>query len=194
MGSINTSNSVSSTSSEQTPALDTVDIRMKRQQKQLLLLALLCAISLPSALLALALVFTNSETAALKDSGDSAEVRDVQKRLSELEMQYAALLSSTSQAKEEVAVLARTVGTLDITDERNATFRVQQLLVRQEHEFQQFLATLEGGLYNLHMMIPHSRGWWDAYKADLMVNVEQSKAREMLAGSLLEIEPLGITQ
>ena len=146
MGSINTSNSVSSTSSEQTPALDTVDIRMKRQQKQLLLLALLCAISLPSALLALALVFTNSETAALKDSGDSAEVRDVQKRLSELEMQYAALLSSTSQAKEEVAVLARTVGTLDITDERNATFRVQQLLVRQEHEFQQFLATLEGGL------------------------------------------------
>ena len=123
MGSINTSNSVSSTSSEQTPALDTVDIRMKRQQKQLLLLALLCAISLPSALLALALVFTNSETAALKDSGDSAEVRDVQKRLSELEMQYAALLSSTSQAKEEVAVLARTVGTLDITDERNATFR-----------------------------------------------------------------------
>jgi len=194
MGTIKTSNSASSTSSEQTATLDSVNIGMKRQQKQLLLLATLCVITLPSALLALALIFTSSDTVPPQDSGDSAQVREVQKRLSELESQYAALLINTSQAKEEVAVLARTVGTLDINDERNATVRVQQLLVRQEHEFQQFLATLEGGLYNFHMMIPHSRGWWDDYKADLMENVEQSKARELFAGTLLEIEPLGITQ
>jgi hypothetical protein len=188
------STSTSNTFSEQTATLNGVSTGMKRQQKQLLILAALCVISLPSALLALALVFTNSEAAAIENSDESAEVRAMQKRLSELEAQYAALLSSTSQTTEEVAVLARTVGTLDITDERNATFRVQQLLVRQEHEFQQFLATLEGGLYNFHMMIPHSRGWWDSYKADLMANVEQSKARELFAGTLLEIEPEGITQ
>lgn len=194
MGSSSTSNNASNTSSEQTATLNGVNTGMKRQQKQLLILAALCVISLPSALLALALVFTNSEAAALENSDESAEVRAMQKRLSELEAQYAALVSSTSQTTEDVAGLARTVGSLDITDERNATFRVQQLLVRQEHEFQQFLATLEGGLYNFHMMIPHSRGWWDSYKADLMANVEQSKARELFAGTLLEIEPEGITQ
>jgi hypothetical protein len=86
------------------------------------------------------------------------------------------------------------VGAIDVTDSRNAVQHVQQLLVRQEQDYQKFLTTLEGGLYNFHMMIPHSRGWWDAYTDDLQESVELSKTREMFAAGLFEIEPQGINQ
>ena len=188
------SNNSGNTADEAVATLNSVSIGMKRQQKQLLILAALCVIALPSALLALVLMITSADLEPAQDILDPAPVRALQSRLDELETLQSALLASNLQLQDELAALSGKVGTLDINDERNATVRVQQLLVRQEQEFQQFLATLEGGMYNFHMMIPHSRGWWDAYKSDLLVSVDQSKARELLAGAVREIEPEGITQ
>ena len=188
------SNKTSNPANEAVATLSSVDIGMKRQQKQLLVLAALCVIAVPSALLALVMIITSADSEPAQDFLDPAQVRAMQTRLDDMTTQQATLLASNLQLQDELAALSRKVGTLDINDERNATVRVQQLLIRQEQEFQQFLATLEGGMYNFHMMIPHSRGWWDAYKTDLLVSVDQSKARELLAGAVREIEPEGITQ
>lgn len=188
------SNNSNNTAKEPVETLNSVSIGMKRQQKQLLILVALCMIAVPCALLALGTFITSADAESAQDFLDPAQVRALQTRLDELETEQSALLASNVQLRDELAALAGKVGTLDINDERNATVRVQQLLVRQEQEFQQFLATLEGGMYNFHMMIPHSRGWWDAYKTDLMTSLDQSKARELLAGTLREIEPEGITQ
>jgi len=174
--------------------LESVSIGMKRQQKQLLALAALCAISVPSALLALALLITSPEPEALEPPVTAAELRVLQLQLSELDAGFATVLATASQTQNELAALAQQVGSLDVNDERNAIVRLQRLIVRQEQDYQKFLATLEGGLYNFHMMIPHSRGWWDAYKADLSASVDLSKARELYAGTLREIEPRGINQ
>lgn len=174
--------------------LDSVSIGMKRQKKQLLALAALCLVSVPSALLALVLMITRAEPEPLQETVTTAEMRALQSQLATLEAEYARLLEASTQSHEELAALTQKVVTLDVQDERNAVARLQQLMVRQEQDYQQFLATLEGGLYNFHMMIPHSRGWWDAYKADLMESVELSKSRELYASTLREIEPQGINQ
>jgi len=187
-------NNVESTPVELPVTLDSVSIGMKRQQKQMLALATLCVVSVPSALLALVLMITDPEPETIETPVTASELRVLQSRLTDIESGLSNVLAAASQTQEELAALAQQVGTLDAKDGRNAIVRLQSLVVRQEQDFQKFLTTLEAGLYNFHMMIPHSRVWWDAYKTDLMASVEQSKARELSAGTLREIEPQGINQ
>ena len=179
---------------ESVATLESVNIGMKRQQKMLIGLAGLCVISVPAALLALVLLPTRVEPAPQVEAASAAELRALQEQLSDLDARYTALLAQSTQTQGYVDTLSQQVAGIDINDERNALARVQQLLVRQEQDYQSFLGTLEGGLYNFHMMIPHSRGWWDDYKADLMDVMALSKAREEYVETMSVIEPQGINQ
>lgn len=174
--------------------LDSVNIGMKSQKKQLLVLTALCALAVPCGLLALALLIASPEPEPAQDTFSLTEMRALQLQVTTLEASLATLAAASAQTQTEFTALSRQIGAMDVNDERNAIARVQELLVRQEQDYQQFLATLEGGLFNFHMMIPHSRGWWDAWQADLMESVEQNKSRQVLAASVLAIEPQGINQ
>ncbi len=187
-------NNAGNVTAEPIVTLDSVSIGMKRQKKQLLLLTALCALAVPCGLLALVLMLTSTDAEPVQETFTLSEMRVLQSQLADLESSLAAVLTASAQSQEELAALSRQVGAMDVNDGRNAIQRVQQLLIRQEKDQQKFLATLEGGLYNFHMMIPHSRGWWEAYNADLLESVESSKSREMFAAALLEIEPQGINQ
>lgn len=174
--------------------LDSISTGMKRQKKQLLSLAALCVISVSSALLALGLLITRSEPEPPVEVLSNEELLDLREQLADLDTRYVGLLEQSKQNQGHLETLSQQVAAMDINDERNAVFRVQKLLARQEQDFQNFLGTLEGGLYNFHMMIPHSRGWWDDYKADLLEVVALSQARERDVEALREIEPKGINQ
>tara|TARA_R110001599_G_C11989385_1_gene635826 strand:+ start:511 stop:684 length:174 start_codon:yes stop_codon:yes gene_type:complete len=54
-------------------------------------------------------------------------------------------------------------------------------LIKQEQDFQAFVDSLEGGMYNFLMMVPHSGGWWAEYKTELDA---MSVARENYASTL----------
>lgn len=79
---------------------------------------------------------------------------------------------------ERIESVARQVIDLDVNDPDNAIVGLQRILIRQERDYRDFLRDLEQGMLALHMMTPHSRGWWDDFQAGIEDNARLSEARE----------------
>jgi hypothetical protein len=162
----------------QADPLETLKTGLKRQQLILLALAVTCVLALAIAGSALGmLLFDNKELAAV----EQAELKQEQQLAEQMALfssQVEALMASSEELATELTDLSEQVATIDVNDQRNVIIRVQRILIRQEQDYRNFLTTLENGLYNFHMMVPHSRGWWDEYKQELVETSEMSKVRE----------------
>ena len=66
---------------------------------------------------------------------------------------------------------------------------LRKLMVEQEGSYQQFLAALQQGMYDLSKMIKGSRTWYEVYKDDLDLVIGDSKGRAEQLGTGLT-EPL----
>lgn len=66
---------------------------------------------------------------------------------------------------------------------------LRQLMIEQEASYQQFLTTLQQGMYDISRMVKGSRTWFEVYKEDLDLIIEDSKTRAINLGSGL-VEPL----
>ncbi|MGJ8687893.1 MAG: hypothetical protein ACSHXZ_00105 [Gammaproteobacteria bacterium] len=168
----------------QLETLETVSALMKSQKKLLLINLGLGAIALLCAIAAIVLGSMGSGEESAELNPNDARIEHLDEEVADLLNQVEIRTSVAEQTHTELSELSTQVGRIDINDERNAVIRLQRLMVKQEQDFQTFLTTLESGLYNFHMMVPHSRGWWDEYKADLDSAKELSKAREEYATNL----------
>jgi hypothetical protein len=152
--------------------------RIKRQQRMLFGALGIASISLISAVVALVL--------ALAKAPDSTETLDqlvstaaqLQTEDEAFSAQIEGILASSRETQTQLQAISTQLGQLDVNDQRNVIIRVQRILIRQEQDYRNFLTTLENGMYNFHMMVPHSRGWWDDYEKELLETAELSKARE----------------
>ena len=65
---------------------------------------------------------------------------------------------------------------------------IRELMVEQEDSYQQFMVVLQQGMYDMSRMVPGSRTWYEVYKGDLDLVIEDSKKRhERLAEGLVEL-------
>jgi len=159
--------------------LDSLKQSVARLQRQLLITTIVCLFALVGATTALSLLWTadngatEEETAALQ-----IHVSEAEKELLFLQSQFQELLAQTALNSATVNQLAERVASVDVGDQNNVIVRLQRILIRQERDYRDFLTSLENGLYNFHMMVPHSRGWWTDYREELVRTAELSKARE----------------
>ncbi len=169
------------------PALVTVEglSAVVKSQKKLLFVSLgLAVLALLAAVAVFVLATANSSANEPEINPNDATIRHLESLVERILVQIEERESEAAQTYSELTELSRQVGRIDVNDERNAVIRLQRLAIKQEQDFRTFLSTLESGLYNFHMMIPHSRGWWDEYKADLDAALELSQAREEYATTL----------
>lgn len=170
----------------QLETLEHVSANVKGQKKLVLALMAISVISLLSAVGAIVLSMGSggheeSEVAALPQD---TIVRELDERLDGVSSHVDEVMAFSQQTQDELAQLSTQVAAIDVNDERNVIIRLQRLLIKQEQDFQAFISSLEGGMYNFHMMVPHSRGWWDEYKVELENTAEKSRARENYATTL----------
>ncbi|WP_421864383.1 hypothetical protein [Motiliproteus sp.] len=108
------------------------------------------------------------------------------RQLKDMEADY-----ETSQAYNEDA--KRLEGKLDRimeTVQLNNFNTLRALMVEQEMSYQQFLVVLQQGMYDISRMVPGSRTWYEVYKGDLDIVIEDSEARsEKLAQDIVKLPP-----
>jgi len=92
--------------------------------------------------------------------------------------QLVAMQALQQTQREQVERLQARMATLDVSDMNNTVFAIRRLMIRQERDFRDFLKVAEQGMYSLHMMVPHSRSWWDEFRSDLEEMLSLSEARE----------------
>jgi len=104
-------------------------------------------------------------------------------------------LSQIEKVTESAAAYNRQAQVLEERIERvlkrtdlNNYAAVRDLILQQETSYQQFVAALQQGMYDLSRMVKGSRTWYDVYKEDLDRVVEASKARYQ---RLSELQPEG---
>lgn len=155
-------------------------LKTKLQRQQLLLLALGVAgvLSLAIAGSTLVMLLSDNKELAVVEHADLEQNQEFARQMAFFTTQVESLLARSEELGTEITDLSQQVATIDVNDQRNVIIRVQRILIRQEQDYRHFLTTLESGLYNFHMMVPHSRGWWDDYKQDLVEAAELSEARE----------------
>ncbi|MDX1490645.1 MAG: hypothetical protein R3332_05125 [Pseudohongiellaceae bacterium] len=162
----------------ETDPIEHMKKKLKRQQWLVFGSIGVASISLISAILAIALVFIKTpNTAEIEERANavSAELRAADEGL---RSQIDTMMGTYRNTQSELQTLSQQLANLDVNDQRNVIIRVQRILIRQEQDFRDFLTALENGMYNFHMMVPHSRGWWDDYQKELLEASELSKARE----------------
>lgn len=172
-----------------TPQLETVEhvsATVKGQKKLLLGLLALSAISMLSAVFAIVMSMGKGapEEEVSATLPQDTLVRQLEGRVVGLSERIEEVLALTEQTQGDIAQLSTQVAAIDVNDERNVIIRMQRLLIKQEQDFQAFVNSLEGGMYNFHMMVPHSGGWWEEYKTELDSMKRMSVARENYASKL----------
>ncbi len=172
-----------------TPQLETVEhvsAAVKGQKKLLLGLMARSAISMLSAAFAILITMGNGapEEAEIATLPQDTIVRQLDGRVNGLSERIDEVLALTQQTQDDLAQLSKQLAAIDVNDERNVITCMQRLLIKQEQDFQAFVDSLEDGMYNFHMMIPHSGGWWAEYKTELDAMNEMSVARENYASTL----------
>ena len=167
-------------------SVETVSATVKSQKKLLLALMGLSVISMLCAAFAIAMSIGNGEheVTELATVPQDTLVRQLESRIESANSQVEEVRGLTQKNQDDLALLATQVAAIDVNDERNVIIRLQRLLIKQEQDFQAFVSSLEGGMYNFHMMVPHSGGWWEEYKAELDSTTQKSKAREKYATTL----------
>lgn len=168
-------------------SVESVSARVNAQGKLVWTVLGLSSVSLLAALLATVVSLSSGEKEAPPEPLTlQTQFRNLERQLGTMTQDLEALQALAQQTHEELNQLSTRVGRIDTNDGRNAIVRLQQLMITQEQDFQHFVSSLEQGSYNLHMVIPHSIGWWDEYKAELNSAMEMSKARENYALALRE--------
>jgi hypothetical protein len=178
---------------EQKPQLETVEhvsSTVKGQKKLLLAVMAMSVVSLLSAVFAIVMSMSgggHEQAAAEVDISTLPQdtiVRQLDNRITGVSSHVEDVLALAEQNQSGLTELSTQVAGIDVNDERNVIIRMQRLLIKQEQDFQAFIDGLEDGMYNFHMMVPRSGGWWDEYQAELATVSEKSKARENYATTL----------
>lgn len=174
---------------QNSPPLETIEhvSASVKSQKKLLLAAL--AISAAAILSAVSAIIMSlgsgsQESAETDTLPQDTLARQLDSRIEGVSSRTEEVLAFTEQIRAELEKLSTQVGRIDVNDERNAIIRMQRLLIKQEQDFQAFIGSLESGMYNFQMMVPHSSGWWEEYTTELNAVNEKSKARESYATTL----------
>ena len=176
-------------SAQNPPPLETVEsvsATVKGQKTLILAILGLCVVSLLCAAFAILMSMSGGEHETLEVATlpQDTQVRRLEARSEEVSHNIEELLNQTQQTRSELEALSMQVAAIDVNDERNVIIRMQRLLIKQEQDFQAFVGSLESGMYNFHMMVPRSGGWWEQYKTELDAMTEKSKARENYASTL----------
>ncbi|MES3008636.1 MAG: hypothetical protein V4751_12790 [Pseudomonadota bacterium] len=162
----------------QADPLEPLKTKLKRQQMLLIGLLATCVLALLMAGTTLMMMLSDSRDLAAVEETEREQIQLINEQMAFFTSQVEALLARSEELGTELTDLSAQVATIDVNDQRNVLIRVQRILIRQEQDYRNFLTTLENGLYNFSMMIPHSRGWWEDYQKDLLETSELSKARE----------------
>lgn len=152
--------------------------RVKRQQMIMFAALGVGSISLISAIAALALVLMATPDSSEVTDELTTTTRQLQVADEAFNAQFEALMARANETQTQLQSLSTQLGQLDVNDPRNVVIRIQRILIRQEQDYRNFLTVLENGMYNFHMMVPHSRSWWEEYQKELTSTAELSKARE----------------
>lgn len=158
--------------------VESLKTRVQRQQLLLLALAVTCVMALALAGSTLGMLLSENKELVAVEQSELEQKQLLNEQMAFFNSQVEALLARSEELGTELTDLSEQVATIDVNDQRNVIIRVQRILIRQEQDYRNFLTTLENGLYNFHMMVPHSRGWWEDYKQDLVETAELSEARE----------------
>lgn len=162
----------------QADPLEPLKTRLKRQQLLLLALTVTCVLALAMAGITLGMLLSDNKELAIVEQAELEKEQQLAEQMAFFTSQVEALLARSEELGTGLTDLSEQVAIIDVNDQRNVIIRVQRILIRQEQDYRNFLTTLENGLYNFHMMVPHSRGWWEDYKEDLVETAELSEARE----------------
>ncbi len=178
-------------STQSPPPLETVEhvsATVKGQKKLLLIAMAISAIALLSAVFAIVLSLGSGGEAEVATQTPALPqdtvARQLDVRIQSMSSRIEEVLALTELTQGELAQLSTQVAAIDVNDERNVIIRMQRLLIKQEQDFQAFVGSLEDGMYNFHMMVPHSGGWWEEYKTELDAMSDMSVARENYASTL----------
>ncbi|MDP1931383.1 MAG: hypothetical protein Q8L60_08000 [Gammaproteobacteria bacterium] len=158
--------------------LDMLRASVKRQKLILLALTITCALALLTALTAVGMLMMQDNQVISEQVRLIERTRLIEEQIQHFTVQAETLLVRSNETNIALTSLREQVGNIDVNDQTNVVIRLQRILIRQEQDYRNFLTSLENGLYNFHMMIPHSRGWWEGYKQELVESSELSKARE----------------
>lgn len=124
--------------------------------------------------------------------GDDPWVAEGNQRLEALESESTRLKAAYDAAQTFNDNALRLEGKLDrimTTIQLNNFSALRKLMVEQEGSYQQFLAALQQGMYDLSKMVKGSRTWYEVYKDDLDLVIGDSKGRAEQLGTGL-VEPL----
>ena len=176
-------------SAQNPPPLETIEnvsATVRGQKKLLLAFIGLSVVSLFCAAFAIVMSISGGDHVDTEVTSvpQDTQIRRLEASIEEVSQHVEEVLSLAQQTRSELEELSTQVAAIDVNDERNVIIRIQRLLIKQEQDFQAFLSSLEGGMYNFHMMVPHSGGWWEQYKTELDGMTEKSKARENYASTL----------
>lgn len=94
--------------------------------------------------------------------------------LSSFEAQNEIVLELQDQVKQQKSL----IDNLNFTYEKSQAATFQKVMIGQEQSYQQFLATLKVGMYDLAKMIQGSRTWLDIYSERIEAAQNMSSARE----------------
>jgi hypothetical protein len=75
---------------------------------------------------------------------------------------------------------------VDVSDADNAVVGLQRILIRQERDYRDFLASLKRSMMSLDRMIPRSGGWWTEFETEMEGSLALSEARENYLFNLRE--------
>lgn len=94
--------------------------------------------------------------------------------LSTFEAQNAVVLELKDQVNQQKLLIEH----LNFTYKKSQAATFQKVMIEQEQSYQQFLATLKVGMYDLAKMIQGSRTWLDIYSERIEAAQSKSSARE----------------
>ncbi len=162
----------------QADPLELLQYRFQRTQKMLLVFAGISVFSLLLGLGLLALSIVNSKQITEINALVTQITIQRDEELSLTNAQLAASRELAAHHQGLISALDTQLARVDIRDSENALVKIQRILIRQERDYRDFLSDLQRGMEDIHMMVPHSSGWWSSYSEELRETISLSEARE----------------
>ncbi len=144
------------------------------------------------AVLLLLILIQSAVLALYATKGPDPRVSEISQRLDlaqeeadQLKQAYEAAQTFHDNALRLEGKLDRIITTIQL----NNFSALRQLMTEQEASYQQFMTALQQGMYDISRMVKGSRTWYEVYKEDLDLVIEDSKMRAKHLTSGL-VEPL----
>jgi len=157
---------------EQLDPIGLLTLKVKKLQKLLIIGGAASALVMFS--LVVATVLLSFSEQSQPDNG----LESIETSLTQMELQMGANRNRSVEAIDALEELQAQLDSLDTNAEQNSIVKLQKILIRQEQDYRDFLANLQNGMYAMHLMIPHSRSWWEQYEGEIEQTAKLSKARE----------------